>query len=124
MLLFHEEVFDEFITGTTDTWLTSARFNGVIGAADWLRLFAVASDVDGSPGLKVYLETSGDNKHWDDPDEELLDVSNLSSTKVAQAEQGGMDDLGRLLASFARLRVELTASGGCRLQLYVTGRSV
>jgi hypothetical protein len=123
MLLFHREVFDEVITGTSTTWYSSAEHNALIGAADDLVVFAVATDVAGTTTLKVYVDTSGDNEHWYEPGTEKINatISDPNDSEKAGSVRLGVD----ALAAFARLRINLSGSGGpaCRVKLTVTGRS-
>jgi hypothetical protein len=121
MLVFHEHIFDEIITGTADSWYTSSEHNKLFSKADVFTLFVVATDVSGTGTLTLNLhqEFSGDNEHWSPFD--LVVTGNLS-TAGPFVRTGLMFNAG---LPFARLRASLSGTNPqCRLQLRLTGRAV
>jgi hypothetical protein len=118
MIVLSEQVFDELIAGTSSIWYTSDELNETLGAPDWFVLFASARDVSGSsPVLKVFVQKSGDNRHW--YHDALVPIINgsLSEGTVRTGQASGPSQ------PFRRLRITLEGgSPKCRLKLHVTGR--
>jgi hypothetical protein len=121
MLVFHEHIFDEIITGTEDSWYTSSEHNKLFATAAVFTLFVVATNVSGTGTLTLNLdmELSGDNEHWFPFD---LVMTGTLSTSVPFVKAGFMFTAG---LPFARLRASLSGTDPqCRLQLRLTGRAV
>lgn len=117
MLLFNQDIFDEFITGTTTTWYTAASFNNLIGSADRLLFLAYPTGLVSAPTLTVYVESSSDDQHWYS-NSQIWDASALSDGVVIKATTSD-------LLAFNRLKITLGGSASttqCRLKLSVTGR--
>jgi hypothetical protein len=116
MLVFHEQVFDETISGTSTTWYTADQHNGLFGAADFFSVFAVATDAVGT--VQINFDESADNQHWF-----------TTTFQFGLSVGGNLVDAAPLnnppALPFGRLRVTLSGTNPtCRLKLTVTGRTL
>lgn len=123
MRILNALVFDDFISGTTATWLSRSDFNAAIGQADAFAVQAITADVQGvSPTIKVASEHSTDAQNW---------VS-TGMTEIAWSISNDQSLLGwnffftgtSGLAANIRFRISLGGTNPkCRLRLHVTGRT-
>jgi len=119
MLTLNRDVFDEVILGTATTWYTSADLNQTLGVADFTQFFVLATSVNGTPSLSIFVDHSADNRTWIQATNNLI-ISPLTENVMGQLS-GPTSGL-----SFLRLRILLsgTTSGcGCRLKISATGRN-
>jgi hypothetical protein len=120
MLVFHEHIFDEIVTGTADSWYTSSEHNKLFATADVFTLFVVATDVSGTGALTLNLdvEASADNEHWLSPEPVM------SGTLLTSGPFVGTGFFFTFGLPFARLKAALGGTNPqCRLQLRLTGRT-
>jgi hypothetical protein len=122
MRLFHAQVYDENIEGTTALY-TDPSNNGLFGSVEELSIFAVADTVSGTtPTLTVQIEESADQIHWVNkiPTAEInaQALSLTVKTVVVGRDNGSVPSSG-----FLRLRVSLGGTTPkAHVRLWVTGR--
>lgn len=123
MRLYHLQVFDDIISGTSSTWYSNADHDSTLGGADWIVVGAVTSSVSGtSPSLSLFVEYSGDGINWSSPFPPLLGGSISNQGLHANVLSPG----GTFPVLLSHIRLKFTLSGTnpqCRLRLYVTGRA-
>ena len=122
MIVFSGLVFDQSISGTGDTWYTSAEHNDSLGLGDELAIHAVTTGVSGSaPTITCRVETSANGKDWYDA-QGGPEISGAISNDATL--EGGVAIVLVILQRFVRVRVALGGtSPACRLKIYATGRS-
>lgn len=122
MRLFHAQIYDENIEGTTALY-TDPTHNGLLGSVEKLSIFALTDTVTGTtPTMTVQIEESGDQVHWTNKIATAeINATSLSTTAVTTAV--GRDAGGTPSAGFLRLRVVLGgASPKAHVRIWVTGR--
>jgi hypothetical protein len=122
MIVFSGLVFDQSISGTGDTWYTSAEHNDSLGLGDELAIHAVTTGVSGTgPAITCRVETSANGKDWYDA-QGVNEISGGISNDATL--EGSVAMVLVVLQRFVRGRVALGGiSPACRLKLYATGRS-
>jgi len=122
MRLFHAQIYDENIEGTTALY-TDPTHNGLLGSVEKLSIFALTDTVTGTtPTLTVQIEESGDQVHWTNKVATAeINGTTLSTTVVTTAV--GRDGGNTPSAGFLRLRVSLGGTTPkAHVRLWVTGR--
>lgn len=122
MRLFHAQVYDENVEGTTALY-TDPTHNSMLGSVEKLSIFAITDTVSGtSPTLQVQIEESGDQVHWVNK----AGAAEIPATAISAAALTtlvGRDTGATPSQAFLRLRVTLggtTPKGHVRI--WVTGR--
>jgi hypothetical protein len=121
MRLYHMQIFDDLIEGTSSAWYSGAEYNDVLGSADYIVVSAVVTGLGGSPTLTVSSEDSGDALHWiPAPTAEINGVTLTANDTVYSGVVFGQ---GGILLSLVRFKITLGGTTPkCRLKLYATGR--
>jgi hypothetical protein len=122
MRLFHAQIYDENIEGTTALY-TDPTHNGLLGSVEKLSIFAITDTVTGTaPTLTVQIEESGDQVHWTNKIATAeINGTSLSTTAVTTAV--GRDAGTTPSGGFLRLRVSLAGTTPkAHVRLWVTGR--
>jgi hypothetical protein len=116
MLLFNQQIFDEIITGTVNTWYSGTQYQALLGSADQSLIWGFISNVSGtSPTLTVGWELSADGQNW------------VTLTSSPSAISEGTQILAPVDGTlpFMRLRFSLGGtSPSCRARFWVAGRSL
>src|SRR5687768_14851843 len=123
MIVFSGLVFDKSISGTGNTWYTSAEFHDSLGRGDELAIHAVTTGVSGLfPTVTCQVETSANGKDWYNA-QGAAEINGGVISNDATLE-GGVAILFVVLQRFVRVRVALGGTTpACRLKIYATGRS-
>jgi hypothetical protein len=124
MQIFHTQVYDDAIEGTTAVY-TDPRFNAEIASADKLVIMGTVSQVSvtgGTPTITVQLEHSADNRTFVNKSGTAeINAATLSATAITPVS--GNDPGTVPLGGFARLRIVLGGTNPrAKVQLWVTGR--
>ena len=117
MRVFEQLLFDQTISGTSDTWYTPDEYSDLLGAADVLELAVHTTNVTGTAEATVTMQHSADGRHWND----IGDVhsGSISSNRVSRGSAG----LNPANLSLVRLKVTLGGTDPqCRMKLYAMGR--
>ena len=124
MRQFSTLVFDDTITGTSTSWVTSASHNDQLGSADFLTFHGITTGVAGTtPTLTCRLEHSADGRSWVAPTEG--GDAELNEEAIQDDQSVLFRPANSRLLSFVRVQISLGAASGtpqCRLKLYATGR--
>jgi len=124
MRIFHQLVFDGYLSGTTSVY-TDSQHDALLGLADQLSITGYSAQVTGGgPTLTIQVEGSFDQRRWQNRNA-TPEVNGVSLSTSGETNFQGQDGnpTTRPTLAFARLRIGSATPGVAgQLRIWVTGR--
>jgi hypothetical protein len=124
MRLFHQLVFEGYVSGTADVF-TDNQFDALLGSADQLSVSGYTAQVTGTgPTITVQVEQSFDQRRWQSRNT-AAEVSAATLVTTGETNFQGHDGnpVSRPSLGFARLRLRLGGtSPTAQVRVWATGR--
>ena len=124
MRLFHQMVFDGYVSGTADVF-TDSSHDALLGMADQLSISGYTAQVTGTtPTITVRVENSFDQRRWQNRNTTAeVNAVTLSTSQETTFQGQDGNPVTRPTLAFGRLKITLggTTPNG-QVRIWVTGR--
>ena len=126
MRLFHQMVFEGYVSGTADVF-TDNQFDALLGSADQLSVSGYTAQVTGTgpPTITVQVEQSFDQRRWQSRNTAAAEVTAVTLATTTETNFQGHDGnpTTRPALGFARLRLRLGGTTPtAQVRVWATGR--